>query len=81
MTLRSFHEVRHVRVLGLPHRDRACRPNALLRRVFLRVLDKEARPRVTGSLGASAMLKGLLDNRFEVGRPNQTATLKRSSLC
>lgn len=66
LSLRSFHDVRHVRVLSFPFRDRTCDSETLLRRVFLRVLDKDKRPRTSELPSVCSMIKGLLDNRFQV---------------
>jgi hypothetical protein len=66
ITLKSFHEVRHVRVLSLPHNETVNKREEQLKAVFMRVLEKKKRDKSGVFLSAFAIIRSILNNRFEV---------------
>ena len=70
--LKSFHEMREIRVLSVPQSTTAEGREADLKRIFLKVLDKRQKRGSGVFLSAFSMIKGLLDNRFEVGSQEET---------
>jgi hypothetical protein len=66
ISLKSFHEIRHIRILSLPHNETANKREEQLKRVFLRLLDKKKKNKSNVFLSAFAIIKSIMDNRYEV---------------